>query len=202
MSDTTKTISIVGKYTGLHGKGMKRRTTGRGKKMVVSGGTQIVILKDNDAHSSSIPVGYQSPVANHIQTTPLIEAYPPKNYNGGKSEIKQIKVELKKTKKHKGVMLIPSINRPYNKIQKIHNYGADTLKRHTRKNRKITIGISSLHKRVTRAKHINDKIKEMPIHNLKTILVKNGLIKETSKAPDSVIRQIATDSQIIGEKGL
>jgi hypothetical protein len=37
----------------------------------------------------------------------------------------------------------------------------------------------------------------MPLAELKAQLIKRGLIKESSKAPESVIRQIAADAQIV-----
>ena len=68
--------------------------------------------------------------------------------------------------------------------------------------RKVTLGVSSLHKRLTRAKKMREKVKEVPINELKEQLVKKGLIKSSSKAPESVLRQIALDSQIVAGKAL
>jgi len=45
-------------------------------------------------------------------------------------------------------------------------------------------------------------MKEMPLDRLKKQLVEQGLIKTTSKAPESVLRQIAADAQIVGGNGL
>jgi hypothetical protein len=75
-------------------------------------------------------------------------------------------------------------------------------KHHTRKIRKVSIASKSLHKRLTRAKKIQEKIQKTPIEDLKKELVKRGLIKETSKAPPTVLRQIASDSQIVAGKAL
>ena len=80
-----------------------------------------------------------------------------------------------------------------------------TLKVHhptKKKTRKIVLGLVSLHKRQTRAKKISQKMKEMPIDKLKQLLVEQGLIKKDSKAPESILRQIAADSQIVGGNGL
>ena len=40
------------------------------------------------------------------------------------------------------------------------------------------------------------------MHTLKEKLIKNGLIKSTSKAPDSVLRQIASDAEVVAKKAL
>jgi len=71
-----------------------------------------------------------------------------------------------------------------------------------KKTRKIILGLVSLQKRQTRAKKISERMKEMPLDKLKKQLVEQGLIKPSSKAPESVLRQIAADSQIVGGNGL
>jgi len=75
-------------------------------------------------------------------------------------------------------------------------------KTHTRKIRKVTLGVSSLRKRMTRAKKLHKNIKQMPIEDLKQKLVKGGLIKTTSKAPENVLRQIARDVEMVVKKAL
>ena len=75
-------------------------------------------------------------------------------------------------------------------------------KAHHKKTRKIVLGLVSLKKRQTKAKHIRDKVKEMPLSELKDHLVKKGLIKATSKAPESILRQIAADAQIVSGQSL
>lgn len=106
---------------------------------------------------------------------------------------KHIKVELKKKKSIKNVNLNP---------KKVNITKSYVSKNQTRKNRKVTLGISALHKRMTRAKKLHKKMKEMPIETLKEKLIKGGLIKNTSKAPESVLRQIAIDSHIVAGKAL
>ena len=104
-------------------------------------------------------------------------------------DTRQIKVELKKKHHTKKVQLHP-------KMQKV------AKDKKTKKNRKILLGISTLHKRMTRAKKMQKKVKEMSLQELKEELIKKKLIKATSKAPESVLRQIASDSQIVEGKAL
>jgi hypothetical protein len=108
---------------------------------------------------------------------------------------KEIKVELKRSTHSKKVHLNPK------KISTSHLTPSSTQAK-TKKNRKITLGLSSLHKRLTRAKKIKERVREMPILELRQELVKRGLIKQTSKAPESILRQIAADAQIVGGKAL
>jgi len=104
---------------------------------------------------------------------------------------KHIRVELKKKIDTKKVHLNPK--KPEKHVSKKHQ---------TKKARKITLGVVSLHKRITHAKKLHKKVKEMPIEVLKEKLVKAGLIKSTSKAPESVLRQIAADAAVVKNKAL
>ena len=104
---------------------------------------------------------------------------------------KQIKVELKKKAPSRKVQLNPKrAEAPAKK------------KPQTKKIRKITLGVSSLHKRMTRAKKVHKRVKDMPIDKLREHLVAKKWIKATSKAPEAVLRQIAADSQIVAKKVL
>lgn len=127
------------------------------------------------------------PAPSHTPDTPDRSAAP--FQTGGN---KQIKVELKKKTTAKKVHLNPKKAEPQKQIGKSK----------TRKARKVTIGVSSLHKRITRAKRLHKSVKDMPIESLKAKLVKSGLIKANSKAPDHVLRQIATDSAVVAKKAL
>jgi len=104
---------------------------------------------------------------------------------------RQIKVELKKKTTANKVHLQPK------------KADSSSSKKHlTRKIRKVSIGISSLHKRITRAKKVHTTIKAMPLDKLREHLIQKKLIKATSKAPESILRQIAADSQIVAGKSL
>jgi hypothetical protein len=110
---------------------------------------------------------------------------------GGQQETKSIRVELKKRESAKKVKLHPK------------KESKPVLKKSlTKKSRKITLGVASLHKRMTRAKKVQHTMKAMPIDKLKKLLIQKKLIKPTSKAPESILRQIAADSQIVEGKSL
>lgn len=101
-------------------------------------------------------------------------------------DTRQIRVELKHKKK---VHLNPK--KP--EVQK---------QKKTKKVRKVTIGLRTFHRRITRAKKLHKKMKDLPLDKLREKLVKDGLIKATSKAPESVLRQIASDSEVVNKKAL
>ena len=116
----------------------------------------------------------------HVVSRPVpVEA--PHEQEGG---AKNIRVELKKKTETKSVCLRPKTD-------------AQTKKAHTKRRSKVVLGLCSLRKRITRAKHIHRNIKNMPLDKLKEELIKKNLIRPTSKAPESVLRQIARDSRMV-----
>jgi hypothetical protein len=134
------------------------------------------------------------PAPSHVPASPLLSAAPTNQYGGVKSggDSKHIKVELKKKTTAKKVHLNPK-KAEAPKMAKKHQ---------TKKVRKVSIGVSSLHKRITRAKKLHKTVKEMPLDKLKTHLVGKGIIKSTSKAPEHVLRQIAADAEVVAKKAL
>ena len=140
--------------------------------------------------SASLTHAFQTltpPGANPNDITKLaVSALPNRGLEGGKR-----KIELRASSK-KSVHL--HSKKPTMKAHHPAN--------HKKKTRKIVLGLVSLQKRQTRAKKISQKMKEMPIDKLKQLLVEQGLIKKDSKAPESILRQIAADSQIVGGNGL
>ncbi len=137
-----------------------------------------------------------NPTPSHIPATPNQSAAPTGQYavSGGGAHTKHIKVELKKRTSAKKVHLNP---------KKTDAPKAQLAKRHqTKKVRKVSLGVSNLHKRITRAKKLHKNIKEMPIEKLKDKLIKGGLIKPNSTAPEKVLRTIAADAEVIAKKAL
>lgn len=222
MSDI-KSFSITGQaasdYTG--GKRKGRRTT----KKSQGGGVEEIPISNKIAMGQSliqqVPVAQQTPVAQQASVqiikggavSPATNAAPinpstwlkapvspvppqiqPQINPAQEGGAKHFKVELKKKVQTKKVQLHPKkADAPKTPLHKKHQ---------TRKIRKVVLGVSSLHKRMTRAKKVQKKVKEMPLDKLKELLVSKKLIKPTSKAPESVLRQIAADSQIVAGKTL
>jgi hypothetical protein len=75
----------------------------------------------------------------------------------------------------------------------------------------ITVGGAKKARKVT-IRHVRNKLKrsrkavkfakQLPIEKLKKILIEKKLIKPSSKAPESILRQIYADSIIVGKKTL
>lgn len=72
----------------------------------------------------------------------------------------------------------------------------------TKKARKIRVSLTGLGKRMTRHKSIQKEAKIMPIEKLKKVLIDAKLVKQESKAPESILRQIYADYQTLKNKAL
>jgi hypothetical protein len=149
------------------------------------------------SHSQASQVSQASQALQALQASQVHNTMPAPSAPGVPSHVvvpkvggdsKAVKVELKKKQATHKVKL-----QPKKEVQK---------KLKSKKTRKFTIGISALHKRVTRAKKVHKKVKEMPLAALKELLISKKLIKSTSVAPESVLRQIAADSHIIDKNAL
>jgi len=204
MPDDVKQIQITG---GAHLTGAKRRRTKKNKSQVEKEKEEVgvtITKQDSKQQGGDCKMtGYQAPLqvsnaaplsqAFEPPITPAMKAAPiplaaaalPAPYTGGG------KVELRKAKAPKTVQLHSKKTEATKVAPKVH-----------KKTRKIVLGLVSLKKRQTKAKHIRDKVKEMPLSALKDHLVKKGLIKATSKAPESILRQIAADAQIVSGQSL
>lgn len=68
----------------------------------------------------------------------------------------------------------------------------------TKKTRRLIV--KHVSKRLKKTRHVVKQAKEIPIADLKKILITKKLIKPNSKAPESILRQIYADSLIVGKK--
>jgi hypothetical protein len=196
-----KTVQLSGQAAKDYLGGSKKR---RSTKKKQEGGVQGlepptgVALHAAPVTASSVLTTWRTP------TPPAIHVVPSRPMQTGGQEQKQeqkqehqeagtrqIKVELKKKHTAKKVQLQPK-----------KTEAPKSAKSKTRKARRVLLGVKSLHKRMTHAKKMHKTVSEMPLDKLKEELVKKKLIKATSKAPESVLRQIASDAQIVSKNAL
>jgi hypothetical protein len=193
-----KTVQLSGQAAKDYLGGSKKR---RSTKKKQEGGLQGlepptgIALHAAPVTASSVLTTWRTP------TPPAIHVVPSRPMQTGGQEqqvqqhqeagTRQIKVELKKKHTAKKVQLQPK-----------KTEAPKTAKSKTRKARRVLLGVKSLHKRMTHAKKMHKTVSEMPLDKLKEELVKKKLIKPTSKAPESVLRQIAADAQIVSKNAL
>jgi len=197
MSDI-KSVTISGEAAKSMGGAVRRRASR--KKTQVGGeveGIESSLAANSAPISQVIKVETTSQPPQQPQQVPPQAQQPPQappqapqtpqTQQGGR-----IRVELKK--------------KPLTKKVQLHPKKADApkvaKKPQTKKNRKVLLGMSSLHRRVTRAKKVHTKMKDMPLDKLKALLITKKLIKPASKAPESVLRQIAADAHIVEKNAL
>lgn len=195
-----KVIQLSGQAAKDYLGGAKKR---RSTKKKQEGGVQGMEPPTGVALHAA-PVSASSMITtSRMPTPPAIHVVPSKQMGGQQKQeqkqekehqeagTRQIKVELKKKHTAKKVQLQPK-----------KTEAPKAAKSKTRKARRVLLGVKSLHKRMTHAKKMHKTVSEMPLDKLKEELVKKKLIKPTSKAPESVLRQIASDAQIVSKNAL
>ena len=67
----------------------------------------------------------------------------------------------------------------------------------TRKARKISLSVSNLNHRFTRAKRVHDDTQKKPIDTIRSYLVEKGVIQIKSKAPERMLRSMYNDFNML-----
>jgi len=190
MSDNIKKFRITGEAA----KSLMSETTKTRKRAKVQkGGEAPVQISKSDAPSFT-PLPLPPPIAKPIVDVPKQE--------GGRKDVKVI-LDKSKNKTKKLILSAPK------KIIKLPSGSSDSttsVKKHPSKThkvaRRIRVSVDSLNKRVNRAKTIKKESQVMSIEKLKKDLEGAGLIKVGSKAPESILRQMYTDFQVLKQRAL
>jgi len=153
------------------------------------------------AGPSNIPPGpsYQMTSANvqkaQVQTQVPVQA--PVQNGAAYNQHKNVKVILTPKKKKSAVVLEAP------KKKKLPITLSSGQKGGTRKvAKKIRMNISNMSKRMTRANEIRKEAKTMTIDKIKVALKSAGLIKETTKAPDAILKSMYIDYFLLKNKAL
>ncbi len=198
---TAPTLSTDGEVPLVGGKRRRRtrKTVGGGDATPVAPEKGLVqILKVTDTGATMNPVAKQSggektnvPPGNEINVTGVkpVPAPVPSLQSAG-----SIKVVLK-----------PKANKRTKVLLK-KKQGTDPVIVHKKKigrpatTRKLVL--KSLKHKMKRTRQAINHSKTLPIDQIKKILIEKKLIKPTSKAPESVLRQMYTDTLIVSKKML
>lgn len=198
MADTIKKFRITGEAAkNLSSEPTKTRRRGRQQR----GGQAPVQVSRLDAPSFT-PL----PLPSAPAPAPAASAAPaaPVEQHGGR---KDVKVILDKTNhKTRKLILAPKkvIKLPPGPLAK---GTGEAVKKYSHAKtqkvaRRIRVSVSGLNKRVNRAKTIKKESQVMPIEKLKKELETAGLIKTGSKAPETILRQMYTDFQVLKQRAL
>jgi hypothetical protein len=197
----------------------KRRTTAKAETMKVGkeqhGGTSPGTSLQVEANRA--PGGAEPPSANFTKSSggdlakvttesspaPVVKQAggtnaPPKPVpapqQGGVA--KAVKVILEKKKKGTKVVLAPT------KVKKLNSVTPAVPAKTRKVAKKIRISLNGFGKRVTRATTIKHESKKQKIEDIKKTLVEAKLIKETSKAPEGVLRTMYADYMTLKNRAL
>ena len=136
----------------------------------------------------------QVPVPVPVQTVPV---QAPVQNGGAYNQHKNVKVVLTPKKKKTAVVLEAP------KKKKLPITLSSGQKGGTRKvAKKIRMNISNMSKRMTRANDIRKEAKTMSIDKIKAALKAAGLIKETTKAPDAILKSMYVDYFLLKNRAL
>ena len=198
MGDNIKKFRITGEAA----KSLMSETKTRRRVKLQKGGEAPVQVTRSDAPSfTPMPVVTPvKPVVNAPVPAPVAPVL--QEQHGGKRDVKVILD--KSNNKTRKLILAPKkvIKLPPGPLQ---STGA-APKKHPAKTqkvaRRIRVSVSGLNKRVNRAKTIKKESQVMPIEKLKKELETAGLIKAGSKAPETILRQMYTDFQVLKQRAL
>ncbi len=222
MADQVKKIQITGGAAESYMSGTKTRKKARSTvpKQVPSqrGGDNSGALVQLSA--SHVPKALVAePKAVVAPVTPVAKAEPvgvmssvvktnPSSIlaGGAKSTEKTVKVVLAPKRKTQKVILTPA-----KKVVKLPPASttegtAAPIKKSRGKThkvaRRIRVSVEGLNKKINRAKTIKKESQTLTLEKIKSELAAAGLIKKESKAPESILRQMYTDFQLLKQRAL
>ena len=181
--ENIKKFTLVGGKSELEalGKQGSRKRRGGGPSNVPPGPSYQMTSANVAQAQVPVPVPVQLPVQNGAA------------YN----QHKNVKVILTPKKKKSAVVLEAP------KKKKLPITLSSGQKGGTRKvAKKIRMNISNMSKRMTRANDIRKEAKAMSIDKIKAALKTAGLIKETTKAPDAILKSMYVDYFLLKNKAL
>lgn len=193
MDPNTKTMTITGgaaeSYMNKGSKTRRRRTTAQ------EGGTAPGTM--NQLASTSVPPTVNAPPVAPSQPSNLAKLTnsAPAPLTGGSVTAKPVKVVLGPKATKSQVILTPK--------KPVAVAAASPTHARTRKHaKKIRMSLGGFGKRVTRANKIRFDAKKQGIDEIKKILKEAKLIKETSAAPETVLRSMYSDYMMLKGRAL
>lgn len=102
---------------------------------------------------------------------------------------------IEKPKEITSVTLNPPKQPRVKLMPKVSGVKTQPVQNQTRKVRKIQL--PNLTNRITRAKRVSDETKKVPIDKIKSYLINKGVIQAKSRAPDSMLRSMYGDFNIL-----
>lgn len=196
MAADVRTFKILGGtevlgYGRTGRRGSRKHVQQQQQQQQQEGGTEIATAGVVPLAVKTPVTAYRAPNMGPLQGPPISAAFQPLLSTGGGAAATTRTVHLQKVGTVRRVQLNPK------KMRVMATKGHKMSK-----TRKITLGLPNLHRRITRARRIRKDVEELPVEDLRKKLIGAGLVRANTKAPESVLRQIAADARILGEKTL
>lgn len=174
---------------------------------LASGGKRGSRKRQSGGDQTNVPPGpsYQMTAANSAAAKQVMQVMPAAAPSPAPAPVtqpvtggyqKNVKVVLTPKKKTNKVVL----DAP--KKKKVPITLATTQSKTRKVAKKIRMNISNMSKRMTRANEIRKESKSLDIEKIKAALKSSGLIKESTKAPDAILRSMYTDFHLLKNKAL
>ena len=198
--------------------GMRQRRRTQRKQNTQSGGSSSIIAESEPAPKSLIgaPIinvtkvmrggstvqrgGNETASKTNIPPPPVLESTVPKVTEPVMQQgAGSTKVVLKSKNRTAKVLLKKKIggSTPGSATVIPEQLGGNKAAKKTRR-----LVVKHVSKRLKKTRHVVKQAKDIPLADLKKILIAKKLIKPTSKAPETILRQIYADSLIVGKKTL
>jgi hypothetical protein len=134
-----------------------------------------------------------------LPARPMLPVQPParpvQEQQQPQEKVPVVSSPIEKPKEITSVTLNPPKQPRVKLMPKVSGVKTQPVQNQTRKVRKIQL--PNLTNRITRAKRVSDETKKVPIDKIKSYLINKGVIQAKSKAPDSMLRSMYGDFNIL-----
>jgi hypothetical protein len=212
MDSSIKTLTITGAAASSGSEVKKSRRASRRKKVEDEEGDEagpglIQPLQIEKTHVPSVPLAHSTPLV--IQKLPNRNSYLPTPVSKvtlvQKPHQAQVPtVEKQEVKATTAAPVATSVILNPPKVQRIKLQPKATHVQHvqkqvagTRKARRISMSLSNLSHRFTRAKRVHEDTQKKPIDSIRSYLVEKGVIQMKSRAPEKMLRSMYNDFNML-----
>lgn len=198
MDSSIKTLTITGSAASSGSEAKKlRRGISRRKKVDDDEGLEMPVQPVQPVQ----PVKIEKPYVPSVPSVPSVPFVPSAQRINFMPPQKKLQMQAPVNQEIKQISSV-ILNPP--KVQRIKLQPKATHVQHvqkqvagTRKARKISLSLSNLNHRFTRARRVHDDTQKKPIDTIRSYLVDKGVIQMKSKAPEKMLRSMYNDFNML-----
>jgi hypothetical protein len=195
MDSSIKTLTITGSAATSNSEVKKSRRASRRKKVEDGEFEESEPLQKLQIEKTSVPLAPKAPSRVSYLPTPLPATKVTLVQKPNQVQLQP--TEKQEVKPATSVILNPP-KVPRIKLQpKVHVQHVQKQVAGTRKARRISMSLSNLSHRFTRAKRVHEDTQKKPIDSIRSYLVEKGVIQMKSKAPEKMLRSMYNDFNML-----